>query len=93
VADIRNEYAARALPWDLILTSGMARDHMELADNYEFGSRANRFNPVRFRRQTGEFRTYAGTLALQCAHAFEMFDQTNEDRCRNGSFWWAGAQL
>jgi len=29
----------------------------------------------------GEIRTYAGTLDLPFAHAFEMFEQMNKGRC------------
>src|ERR1035438_7858332 len=33
------EYAARALPWSLVLTSGMADGYMEAADAYEKGAK------------------------------------------------------
>lgn len=74
-----NEYRARALPWNLILTAGMAKGYSDLADNFEFGAKANRANPTPFRRQMGEYRKYASTLALQFAYAHEILEKTNKD--------------
>src|SRR5882762_656532 len=37
-----NDYTARALPWRLILTSGMVRGYMDVADNCEYGVRAKK---------------------------------------------------
>lgn len=79
LARTENEYMARALPWNLILTSGMAKGYADLADDFEFGTKANRANPTPFRRQMGEYRQYASTLALQFAHTFEIFEKTNKD--------------
>lgn len=73
LAKTQNEYTSRALPWQLILTSGMARGYIELADNFEYGARANRPNATAFRRQMTAFRAYANTLALQFAHAYQEF--------------------
>ncbi len=78
LARTQNEFTARAMPWELILTAGMARGYMELADNFEFGAKANRANAAAFRRQTTAFRTYANTLALQFAHTYQEF-QKNKD--------------
>src|SRR6266481_6182850 len=36
-----SEFTARARPWLLIMTSGMSRGYMDLADNFEAGSRTN----------------------------------------------------
>ena len=68
-----NEYTARARPWRLILTAGMARGYAELANNFEAGGRANRANPTPFRTQTAEYRTMAGRHALQFAETFLRF--------------------
>ncbi len=78
LAKTQNEFTARAKPWEMILTSGMARGYMELADNFEFGAKANRANAAAFRRQVTAFRTYANTLALQFAHTYQEF-QKNKD--------------
>jgi hypothetical protein len=79
LARTENEFKARAMPWELILTSGMAKGYMELADNFEFGAKANRGNAAAFRRQMITFRTYANTLALQFAHTYQEFAKTNKD--------------
>ncbi len=79
LAETQNEFTARAMAWELILTSGMAKGYMELADNFEFGAKANRANATAFRRQMSAFRTYANTLALQFAHTYQEFLKTNKD--------------
>src|SRR5438552_4067541 len=48
--DNQNEYTARAVPWSLVLTSGMAAGYMELADHYLAGARVNKANALGFRR-------------------------------------------
>src|SRR5436309_1422775 len=51
-----NDFSARALPWSLVLTSGMASAYMELADEYEAGSRANKSSPTAFRQSLRNYR-------------------------------------
>jgi len=36
-----NEYTARAMPWSLLVTSGLASGYLDLADKYEAGAKAN----------------------------------------------------
>ncbi|HWR50174.1 MAG TPA: hypothetical protein VN428_03650 [Bryobacteraceae bacterium] len=69
-----NDFTMRATPWRLVLIAGMAKGYMELADNYEFGARANRANSMQFRRQVNDYRTLAGRLALEFAETFEKFE-------------------
>jgi hypothetical protein len=73
------EYAARALPWSLILTSGMAAGHMEMADAYEKGSKLNKADPLPFRRQIDLNRGAAGRLVLQFADHFLAFNKLTMD--------------
>lgn len=75
----QSQFTPRAQPWFLVMTSGMARGYMEMADQFEFGSRANRGNPTPFRRQMTDFRTYASRMALQSGQVFEEFEKTNKD--------------
>lgn len=75
-----NEFTARALPWRLVLTSGMANGYSELADTYEAGGRANKINPTPFRRQAANFRSTAGRLALQFAETFLKFSKTQYEQ-------------
>ncbi len=69
-----NEYTARALPWRLVLLSGMAKGYAELAETWEYGTRANRANPTPFRTQGNRFRSSAGQLALQFAETLQKFE-------------------
>src|SRR5215831_17199925 len=62
-----NEYTARAIPWSLILTSGMAAGYMDLADAYSSGARLNKANALAFRRKAMEYRNMASPLAQRFA--------------------------
>jgi hypothetical protein len=73
--DNHNEYTARAVPWSLVLTAGMANGYMELADYYATGARANRAQALAFRRKANEYRTMANPLALRFAQNVEKMDQ------------------
>jgi len=69
--DSQNEYTARAVPWSLVLTSGMAAGYMELADSYEAGARVNKANALAFRRKATDYRTMASPLVLRFAQNVE----------------------
>jgi hypothetical protein len=74
-----NEFTAKAYPFYLVLTAAMQRAYVDLADNFEYGLKANRANPTPFRRQMNEYRTIASRLALQFGEAFEKFEAANKD--------------
>ncbi len=74
-----NEYTARAYPWYLTLTAGMAKGYAELADNFEYGAKANRGNPTPFRREMNDFRTVANRLYLQFGEEFLKFRTAAKD--------------
>jgi len=73
-----NAYVARAQPWMLVLTSGMARGYMDLAEAYAKGAKVNRPQMTNFLRQVDLYRDNANTLALQFAEQFSKF-QSKED--------------
>jgi hypothetical protein len=75
----QNEYTARAQAWYLILSSGMAESYIEMADFFEYGSRAKPMSPTVFRRQMSDYRTYASRLSLQFAQVFQDFEKNNKD--------------
>ena len=79
VARTDNAYTARALPWGLVVSSGLARAFRELGDRYELGARANRNNPTPFRRQVTVARGSASGEALQFAETFHRFLEVNKD--------------
>jgi hypothetical protein len=74
-----NEYTARALPWALVLKSGMAAGYVEAADNYNIGARNNKTDPFAFRKVVSEYRDSAGQLALQFAEDFSKLDKVKGD--------------
>jgi len=73
-----NEFTARALPWSLVLTSGLASGYMELADNYAIGARVNKSDPSGFRRVVSNSRGSANRLALQFADNFGKLDKLKD---------------
>jgi hypothetical protein len=74
-----NEYTARARPMYLILTSGMARGDMDLADNFEYGVKAKKADPGGFRKIISNSRSTAGRISLQFAEAFMSFQKGKDD--------------
>ena len=62
-----NEYTARAVPWSLVLTSGMAAGYMEVADAYVAGARVNKAKGLTFRKKASDYRTIASPLVLRFA--------------------------
>src|ERR1700733_5133254 len=74
----QNDYVARAQPWMLILTSGMAHGYMDLADAFESGGRANQSQTTGFHRLVNEYRGSASRMSLQFAETFGNF-QSKDD--------------
>jgi hypothetical protein len=79
IARTENEYTSRALAWNLVLMSGMVNGNMRIADNFEYGVKANRANPTPFRRGLTSYRTYAAQMAPQFVEAFMAFVKLNKD--------------
>src|ERR1051326_4021835 len=71
----QNEYTARAVPWSLVLTSGMAAGYMELADAYVAGARVNKAHALEFRKLASDYRTMASPLVLRFAQNVEKMNQ------------------
>lgn len=74
-----NEFSARALPWRLVITSGLAGGFADLADSFEAGARVNKTNSTPFRRHVSEFRSRADRQALQFAETFQGFLKSSKD--------------
>ncbi len=74
-----NQYTAKAQTWRLVLTSGLTKAFMDLADNWEYGARANKANPTPFRKRVADYRTMAGRLSLQFAETFRAFRQAHQE--------------
>jgi len=74
-----NDYTARAFPWSLVATSGLASGYMELADQYAAGAKANKEASASFSRQVSRYRGLASHLTLRFADAFAKFGKSKED--------------
>jgi len=74
-----DEYGPRALPWALVLTSGMTDGYMEAADAYQKGVKANKAGAEPLRREMVRYHDAASRLILQFADKFESFNKLNLD--------------
>jgi hypothetical protein len=68
-----SEFTARARPWAIVMSAGMARGYAETADAYEAGARMNRANPMPFRKAASQLRTAASASALEFADGVHKF--------------------
>jgi len=74
-----NEFTARARPWLLVMTSGMARGYMDLADSFDAGGRANKNNPTDFHRRTNTYRGEASRMSVEFVEVFDKFQKGKDD--------------
>ncbi len=65
-----NDYTARALPWFLVLSSGMTNGYIEMAEAYDAGAHANRADPSPFQKQRNDYRKAGGQMALRFAERY-----------------------
>jgi len=79
ILEADNDYTARAYPWSLLVTSGLASGYMDLADQYEAGAKANKESSASFSRQVSRYRSLASHLTLRFADSFAKFGKTKED--------------
>ena len=74
-----NDYTLRAQAWSVILSAGLTRGLMELADKYDVGAKVNRSNPGGFRRLASACRTLASSTALQSIEIFHAMRSKRTD--------------
>jgi hypothetical protein len=79
LASKENDYTDRAQAWLMVMSAGMAKAYSDMAENFEAGARANRADPLSFRRLANNYRMTAGRLSLQFAQAFDRFSKTTID--------------
>ncbi len=79
VARPDGEFTSRAQPWLLVVTAGMTRGYMQLADSFQHGGRANKANPTPFRRYSDEFFARSNRQALQFGQAFLNFQKSPKE--------------
>ena len=75
-----NEFTTRARSWLLIVTSGITRGYMDLADSFDAGARATKTNPTVFRRTTNTYRAEANRTALAFVQVFDQFVKSKDDQ-------------
>ena len=72
------DYGARTRAWSIVMSAGLAKGYMDMADSFEFGARANRANSGPFHRQLQQLRSMAGSAAMQCAESTHKFLDENK---------------
>lgn len=75
VAAVANPHTSEAAVWRLVLTSGIARGYMDLADRYAAGARFNKAGALELRLKATQYRTIAGGLALRLAEQTDSLRQ------------------
>jgi hypothetical protein len=68
-----NEFTARARPWTIVLSAGLAQGYAEAADAYEAGAKMNRANPMPFRKEMSALRTQANAAVLEFTETFHKY--------------------
>lgn len=79
IVQTQNDFTVRARTWQIVINAGVARGMGELADAYEAGARANRNNPMPFRKQVNTVRSAASNASLQFAQLVHTFVQESKD--------------
>ena len=79
ILDSDSEYTARAVPWSLLLSSGLANGYADLADHYQAGGKKNKEAPGNFFKFVGSYRSQAGRLTLRFADNFAKYGNLKGD--------------
>jgi len=74
-----NEFTTRARPWLLVMTSGITRGYMDLAESFDAGAHASKTNSTAFRRSTNAYRAAANRTALEFVQVFDQFAKSKDD--------------
>lgn len=67
------EVSGKARAWRMVVLGGLMQGYRELADQYEFGSRANKDKPGPFFKKTSDYRTLAATMAIELTENYDAF--------------------
>jgi hypothetical protein len=68
-----SEYTGRAQVMRLVVSSGLMLGYKDLAEQYEYGARANKANPMPFRKRVTANRGLAGRYAMQVSEGYSEF--------------------
>jgi hypothetical protein len=70
------EFTERAQPFRLVLTAGLARGYIDLAEAFEAGARMNEKAATEFRRRMNVYRSQANRRTMNFAESFLAFEKT-----------------
>ncbi len=74
-----NEYMSRAVPFAMVLTSGVADGYMELADYFAAGAKSNKMRALEFQRKASDYRALANHIVLRFAENVKKMDRITGD--------------
>jgi hypothetical protein len=74
-----NEYAARARAWSMVINAGLSQGYSQLSDSFEAGARANRANPMPFRKQVTTLSSLASASDMQLVETLHHFLERDKD--------------
>lgn len=75
----KNEFTEKATTWRLIMTWGMLKADLDIAEKYELGGRATKGNPTPFRRVVNDTRSATGQISMQLIEAWRKFKSSKQD--------------
>ena len=78
IVQTENDFTAKARAWQIVVSAGLSQGLAALATGYEAGAKANRANPMPFRKQATDLRTMAGRAALDLTQAVHDFAARNQ---------------
>jgi hypothetical protein len=61
------EFTAKARPWAVVISAGLAKGYIDAAEAYDTGAKANRPNPMPFRKEASQLRSLATAAAMEFA--------------------------
>lgn len=71
----KNEYTESAWAFKLLLLAGQINGYKTLAENYEYGQRANKNNPTPFVKKVTEYRSAASRMGLPFGEAYAEYEK------------------
>lgn len=74
-----NEFRSRATAWLMVVSSGLTLGHMEFAEAYDAGAKANKDKAIDFRKQASAARAQAKAMSLQSVEAMHYFGDKAKD--------------
>ncbi len=71
-----NEFTGRAQPWHLVVSAGLAKAYIDLADDFRQGLKTYQTPPAGLRKLMSDYRLTAETRTLEFAETFIAFMKT-----------------